>query len=261
MCEFKCDMVRLLRKGDIYNCDLGENGDIQDSGLLAKNRPCVIVSSNTMNTPRQYIYQIAPIRTEHILEGESIEYIVSERRKQGRIYVPIEMRPGDVRFIDITQMRPIHISRISSYQGSIINDDLMIKINAAIMELYYDRDELISSSSSTYNYSIETVEEDKIIEIPQPQPMLIEEVEETAEEIIEPVKAAEPKKKKKKGGRKPSFPMGFSKYYMLYKKGEITVPKLSEIFKMPLSTTYAKIKQYGELHPELDKKIKKETSK
>ena len=270
------DTARIINKFDIYVCDLGDFEDIGDSSLLGKKRPCVIVSSDDINNPNLGTYLIAPIRTEHNIEvsRETLENIVAERRKWGRIYVPIEMRRDDFRFIDITQIRPIHISKIKYYDSSIINSALKMKINASIMEACFSRDEFLSGNSKnrvayntcthrTYDGSEALISNSdgtvtcricgdtfkSNVQIKEIE-TAIEEKDETESQNIEKVGE---KSKKKKERRKSSFPMGFSKYYQLYTKGQVTVLELVEIFNIPRSTMYSKLKRFGELHPELNK--------
>ena len=167
--EYYSDVARIIKKFDIYICDLG---DSTDESLLNKSRPCVIVSNENNNCPKSASYLIAPIRTEHNIEftRETVEDVVNERRKVGRIYVPIEIAPDDFRFIDVTQARPIRSNKVNSYCNSIINEDLKKRINIALVEKYLSANEIneimdtIDSEDQIYpneieNYEVEGVEE------------------------------------------------------------------------------------------------------
>ena len=147
MCEeFNMDIGKVICKFDVYICDLGETvSEFADTGMLTKKRPCVIVSSDDLNNPRNGQYKIAPIRTEHYhseVNRENLEMIIAEKRKLGRIYVPIEMNKEDFRFIDLTQTRPISIRKIQHYVGTILNSELRRRINRDLLETSYTKDEL-----------------------------------------------------------------------------------------------------------------------
>lgn len=236
--EFESDTARLIHKFDIYFCDLG---DIGETNTLGKTRPCVIVSSDDINDPRSGQYMIAPMRTEHGVEAtaDNIEDIVAEKYKLGRIYVPVLMSPSDgYRFIDITQMRQIPSSSILNYKGSIINPNVRERINTSLMKLLFSKDEF------TITETVEDVEPVVYHELEDKST-----VEESSEIPVEAKEIEEPKKKKSK--RKSSFPMGFSKYFQLYQKGEMTIAQVAEKLNSPRTTVYYQIKRYAELHPEL----------
>ena len=155
--EYYSDTARIIKKFDIYTCDLGNQQ--ADDGLLSKSRPCVIVSNDDHICPKSSLYLIAPIRTEHNIDftRETIEDVVKERRETGRIYIPIEMSPNDFRFIDITQSRIIKSNKIDRYCSSIINEDLKKRINRALVEKYLSIDELTDVFNEKDEYQQEQV--------------------------------------------------------------------------------------------------------
>jgi hypothetical protein len=145
MCrEFNYDVSRYIRKFDIYVCDLGDIPADSSDLTLAKSRPCIILSSDDINSPISNAYMVAGIRTEHgisINNMNDAEYVVQEKRKLGRIYVPILMAEG-YKFIDITQTRMIPSNKVNKYIGSINNDETKNRINYSIMELFFSKAEL-----------------------------------------------------------------------------------------------------------------------
>ena len=277
--EFKSDTARLIHKFDVYFCDLGEIGD---NHTLGKTRPCVIVSSDDLNDPRSGQYMIAPIRTEHSTEvtEDNIEEIVAEKIKLGRLYIPILINPADgYRFIDITQLRQISSSDVLSYKGTIINDKVRERINMSLMKLLFSSEE-VNISTEEENTEVASIAnicthmangESTIVRdseiIPtcticgqkfHDYPVTVKEVSKGETGICEntflgfPVnikEVEEPKKRKTK--RKSSFPMGFSKYFQLYQKGDLTISQVAEKLGSPRTTVYYQIKRYAELHPEL----------
>lgn len=141
--EYKSDVYRRIQKFDIFYCDLGAIDDVA-SGTLGKERPCVIVSSDELSHPKAGQYIIAPIRTEHNLNvyKETLESIVTSKKKVGRVYVPIEMAPDDYRFIDITQIRQITIGKIKNYVSTIGNSELKNRINNELFNTLFSPGEL-----------------------------------------------------------------------------------------------------------------------
>ena len=137
--EYGSDTGRIIRKYDIYTCDLGK----PVNNNLGKNRPCVIIQSNKINNPKQNRYIVAPIRTEHQMEvsQDTLQTIVSAKRELGRVYIPIEMEPGKFSFIDMTRIESVQSTEVKSYRCSIINPDLKNKINNALRDLLFSDDE------------------------------------------------------------------------------------------------------------------------
>lgn len=247
--KYNCDLVRFIKKFDVYVCDLGEVDINNDDGTISKARPCVILSSDDSNHPKSTLYMIAPIRTERQIQftRETVETVVQERRKTGRIYVPINMDDSAIRFIDVTQIRPIHVSKITKYCGTLINSDLITRINTSIIEVFFSKEEFVIGDrhNKIEVKEIETFEGDTL-EI-EPLSEEVNQVEEPKqEEVQKPVKVDKRKKK-------TNFPVGFSKYYELYKQGKMTVTKMSKKFNVTNSTTYYYIKRYEELQTELSK--------
>lgn len=157
--QYNSDTARIISKFDIYFCDLGDF----DDGLLGKERPCVIIKNNDEISPKTGQYLIAPIRTEHQMEvnKDTLEDIVNEKRRVGRIYVPIEMQPGDYRFVDVSQMRTITSTKVMRYYSSIINRKVRNRINIAMAELQFSDEELayISHERFKTSDSVSIVEE------------------------------------------------------------------------------------------------------
>ena len=278
--QFNSDTARIINKFDIYVCDLGEIGE---SNTLGKSRPCVIISSNEYNSPKNGQYIIAPIRTEHQMEvsRDTLETIVKERRKLGRIYVPIEMAPDDFRFIDISQMRQISNTNVVKYSSTVINENIRKRINDSIFELIFSQQE-----ATEYCKTVEVVVEKKV-EVPVQDDKVS--VEETEEIIEEPVKKkvskqskavatlkgntdfyktktsvnnkteekVESSNKKQYKTAKKELPNGFSLYYRMYINKKITAKELAIKCNISLSTLYRMIKEFESTHPDLVGSMKK----
>lgn len=140
---FNSDIARVIRKFDIYVCDLGEVGTNGDN--IGKARPCVIVSSDDHNHPKNNMYVIAPIRTEHSVENitpEIAQEIVRDKEKLRRIYIPINMGNDGIRFIDITEQRKISSSQICRYLFSILNPKLKKQINLGLAKYLFKDEEI-----------------------------------------------------------------------------------------------------------------------
>ena len=119
MCEkreelYDCDLSGCVKKFDVCMCDLGEveEGDC----TLAKIRPCVILQSDDMNNRKTGTYIVAGIKTERKTDDiteEVAEEIVRDKRKVGRIYVPIKMSPL---WINLARVRRVKNRRLSQAQ-------------------------------------------------------------------------------------------------------------------------------------------------
>lgn len=156
--EFKSDVYRRINKFDIFYCDLGPIDDIAiNNNTLGKERPCVIVSSDELSHPKANQYIVVPIRTEHNLNvyKETLESIVKDRMKVGRVYVPIEMKADDYRFIDITQIRQVPMCKIKNYVGTIMNPELKKRINKALFKALFSPGELKLNKSEVQNNQTE----------------------------------------------------------------------------------------------------------
>lgn len=234
MC-FEQDIIRIVNKFDVYICDLGEITSEKGSSL-GKVRPCVIISSNDFNTPFSNQYIIAPMRSESNsgVTRENLQEFISERRKVGRVYIPVSYSNGDISFIDITQMRQIDSQKLQRYIGTIGNMELRRKINASVMEVLFSRDEFTNTYEST---EIETVEV-----------KTIEEIKEEEEE-----KPIEEKTKRKHTGGKPEkkLPNGFSLHYKMLKAGRTTYADLANKCGMSVATLRKRVKEFEADHPEL----------
>lgn len=272
--QFNSDTARIINKFDIYVCDLGE---IADNSLLGKSRPCVIISNDDYNSPKNGQYLIAPIRTEHQMEvsRENLDYITQERKKYGRIYVPIEMSPEDFRFIDITQLRQVSSSNVTRYVSTIINYKLRKRINDSLFEFLFSKEEAVDYKLNTVNVNelipTETVysevekqineditTEPKVIDIKEKQ------VSKLAAELQDEIEFKNPvdikieentdtKPKRKHTGGKPEkhLPMGFSLHYKKLKAKRITHAELAEKCGMSTCTLRKKIKEFEAEHPDL----------
>ena len=240
--DFVGDVGRMIRKFDIYVCDLG---DVIEGGLLGKCRPCVIVQSFNTNDPRSCKYIIAPIRTEHsvTVTRDNLDDIIRLKRSIGKIYVPIEMELDDFRFIDITEMRCIPHKQIQWLKGSIVNTELQSRINRAMLELLFFPEELgmkpqpeieipqvIEKVEVNYNDIIENDEDD------------IEEEYEKVEEFKEEEKS----RKLAKGytGNKTKLPTGFSVYYELHKQKKMTKVEIAK----KLNKSYGTVDRYFKIY-------------
>ena len=143
MCEYISDVLRDIKKCDIYTCDLG---DFPDLITLGKVRPCVIVQSDELNFPITNSFMIAPIRSEHSMEvtEENVKECVSMRRQSGRIYIPIQITKGRISFIDMTQTRQIDSSKIDKYVGKIVKEEIRSQINTELFKLFFSKEEISS---------------------------------------------------------------------------------------------------------------------
>ena len=161
--EYNSDTGRIIRKFDIYVCDLGE---MIENGPLAKKRPCVIVQANRMIDPKQGLFLVAPIRNEHnfgTVTREKVQEIVDYRRERGKIYVPVELFPNDFSFIDITEMKSVTSVNILSYKNSIINPAVQVKINNAMKEFLFDDGEF----DNLFPAEVIEVEAKEIVTVPE----------------------------------------------------------------------------------------------
>lgn len=224
MCEFKgktysSDVGRIINKYDIYYCNFGEFDEDDNSSIISKSRPAVIVSA--VNNPKSNTYHVAPIRTEHKYEvsKDTLDFIISERRKQGRIYVPIEMEPDKFYFIDITQLTIMPSGSVSSYKSSILNQTLKDKIDAGIMELLFGE------------------------KIPVSKTKVKEVVKKTPEES--PLKQAKVKGTKKATG-KDHYPDGFLELMQRYESNpkEMTQSEMADKLGIHHKTVCYYIKKY-----------------
>ena len=161
--EYHSDVARFINKYDIFICDLGEPIDANNS--IGKNRPCVIVQSDTINEPKQATYIVAPIRTEHSMKvsKDTLQEIVDERRKVGRLYIPIEVDPDTYSFIDMTRLESVSSSNIKSYKNSIINPELKKKIAETLFEIFLSDEPYynINPNNTVVNVSAKIKEEQK----------------------------------------------------------------------------------------------------
>ena len=134
--EINSDVGRIIKKYDIYYCNLGSIESNAD-GNLAKIRPCIIMSSDDINHVVADRYTVVPLRTEHSMvvdTAEKAEEIVKMRRESGRIYVPVKMQKesGCYGFADITQIRPVRTKDIYAYYRTITNPDVKIRLDKEI---------------------------------------------------------------------------------------------------------------------------------
>ena len=206
------------------------------------------------------------------VSAETLEHIVDVKKNVGRIYVPIEMRTNDFRFIDITQMRQIANDKIQSYVSTIINFNLRERINEEIFNLLFSEEEshlLVRHVESTFIPEEEpTYEEekhgffDKVSSNYEPEYTLedLEEDEESPEEdnsSIEELKTEEddsitkPKRKHTGGIPEKHLPNGFILHYKLLKQKRITMKQLAAKCDMSAPTLRRKIKEFEKMHPEL----------
>ena len=229
--NYDCDLTGCVRKFDVCMCDLCEieEGD----NTLGKVRPCVILKSDDINCAISSYYIVAGIKSENrpfeITEKDA-EDIVNEKRKVGRILVPIHTY-GEIKFIEISQIRMLPSNKVQRFIGHINNDELKNRINHALMELLFSKKELNICEDNNDEEEI-TIESEASI-------------------------AEEPKTKGKKPGRKSSFPTGMSKYFELYMRGELSVSEIAKKLNLKRNTVYYYINRYKELHPELVKKYNK----
>ena len=277
MCKYEglnlnSDIARVINKFDIYVCDLGELNEKSDRSVLAKTRPCVIVSSDEIINPKCGQYLVAPIRTEHILEvnKDNLEYIVNQKRELGRIYIPIEIAPNDFRFIDLTQIRIISSSKIHSYVGKILNSELILKINNQLVnmflsegekyEIFHKKKNKSPRHVSTFIEYYQKVNNDEITTKEASKQLGIE--EKTFIELLDEyenkisndkIKALNNQKigieiAKKRGvhmGRpKAEMPDNFPDVYKKWKSGFITAKKAIEETKLSSTTFYRIAKKY-----------------
>ena len=250
--EFGSDTGRVIRKYAVWVCDLGEPVD----NNLGKKRPCVIIQSNKLNNPKQCTYIVAPIRTEHTMKvsRETLQDIVDAKRKVGRIYVPIEMDPGNFRFIDMTRLQCVYSSNILIYKFDILNSEVKKKIADTMHEILFSDEEvpntvenetpkydlpdefngsLTDYISSLVNNTFSSIEAHKSEVIKQKQ-----------REGIDAAKKAG----KHLGRPKITVPDNFSEVYYKWIRGEITAKAAIEVLQMSNTSFYKVAKKYEEEH-------------
>lgn len=145
MCEYFSDVLRNIKKFDIYTCDFGEHPGLT---TLGKARPCVIVQSDDLNCPISKSFVVAPIRSEHAMDvndEKDAKECVDMRKGKGALYVPIKVNKRDkdmISFIDITQIRQVDSSKLDKYVGQIVKPELRMQINKMLMQLLFDVNEV-----------------------------------------------------------------------------------------------------------------------
>lgn len=246
MCDFydetstDMDVVRVIKKFDMYHCDLGDPTP-ERGNTLGKVRPCIIVSSDDINCIFSNQYVVVPMRTIHKnVTDDNISEFIQNERYVGRICIPIKM-DGVYRVLDINQIRQIPSTKVLKYCGSIIKPELRKNINAALMELLFARYEFTNSGTSAPKRITEEPEHIKA------EPVIVE---------AEAIKETKSSEKKHAGGRKLKFPQGFSLYYKAWAEGKMTAKEIADKTHVHYTTTYNHIRKYRELHPEIEVKIK-----
>lgn len=146
MCDYYSDVLRNIKKFDIYTCDFGDHPGLT---TLGKARPCVIVQSDDLNSPISKSFIVAPIRSEHsmdVIDENDAKDCVDMRKKCGRLYIPIKVSKKDkdmISFIDITQTRQVDASKLDRYIGQIVKPEIRMQINSMLMQLFFSKDECI----------------------------------------------------------------------------------------------------------------------
>lgn len=64
------------------------------------------------------------------------------KKEVGILYVPIEMAPNDIRFIDVTEIKKISYSKLVRYYSSIINPIVKDRINKTVLNFLFSSEEL-----------------------------------------------------------------------------------------------------------------------
>ena len=221
--EYGSDTGRIIRKYDIYICDLGEPVD----NNLGKKRPCVIIQSDKFNCPKQNRYIVAPIRSDNAIRAtkDNLRDIVEARREVGRLYVPIEMEPDKFSFIDITRIESVQSNNIKVYKCSIINPEVKKKISLALHELMFSDDEdIIFNNKEITNDEKEVLNENNnanalVTEIESSEP-----VNETTAQIEDKNtnEREEKQTNKKKSTNQICIPENFAEVYDKWLSGELT---------------------------------------
>lgn len=137
----KSDVRKIVeyKRGQIYICDLDE-GFTKDekehlfsqTGLIGKARPCMIYSNSEYNCSTRNTYMIIPIKTNHT-DLPSSQYI----KESYDLLVPIWMG-GIEKFLVINQARPINARRVSSYIGTVTNEELLDKVDKMMIRMECD---------------------------------------------------------------------------------------------------------------------------
>ena len=245
--EIRTDILRIVKKFDIYICDLGEITP-EKGNSLGKARPCVIIQSDDVNYPLINSYIIAPMTTKSGTEftEESVEEYIQDQRNLGRIFCPIRSYEN-ITLIDITQMRQIDAAKLIKYVGTIVNEELRTRINASLMEALFSRDEFLQNNNRNKT-KIEMTEE-QIQEAIEATKQF-----ESAGPVIHPeYQGPVIKPKRPHTGGKPEKPLpnGFTIHYRLLKQGRTTLKELAEKCGMSTSSLRKKIKEFEKEHPDL----------
>lgn len=247
------DVFKVINKFDIYQCNLGEPSQSRDNSLT-KTRPCVIVSSDDINCVFSNQFVVVPLRTVHRdVTDDNIQEYVNNERTLGRICIPVKMNDV-IRVMDLNQIRQVPSSRVYSYVGTILNKELRKTINARLMELLFSHDEFITNNNNIQKRNARMQNNLEEVEVDKPEEILSPKTEEPTES--ESVKEVELIVKKRGGGRKLKFATGFSLYYRAWAEGKMKPEEIAEKTKLHITTIYAHIKKYHELHPEVEVKIK-----
>lgn len=256
MCNFEnegynSDCGRIIKKFDIYICDLGELDENSKGKDLKKTRPCVIVSSDDYNNPKSDSYMIAPLRTEHkesIGTEEDINSLIDKKLKVGRIYIPLEVCPGDFRFIDITETRKVSSRDIIRYSSSILNENIKKKINISLMTYLFSDMEIKEMYNNFMENTIEEEEEpNQIVEEIYEEDLNEDLIEDSKEETINENNNEECKTDDIK------IPNGFSKIYDLVNNGRLTESEASDRMKMSQENFCCLVDKYKSMHNNQEK--------
>lgn len=240
--EYHSDTARVIKKFDVYVCDLGDTDD--SSVSLGKKRPCVIISSDDISNPKSNKYYIAPIRTEHNMKitKETLDEIVESKREVGRLYIPLEISPDEYKFIDMSDIRPVSSRDILSYKFTIINTQIRQKINETIIEYFLSKNEF---EEMIRNYILASKEELSIsiqhalgiVHIPNEERSFFDNI-------------PEGKQSKRKLTKKGEYPLGFEEYAELHLQGKMTMVEISE----KIGKSYTTVHKYMRLYKEQKQK-------
>lgn len=134
----KTDIKRIydFKKGDIYICNLDEDESKDGSyfsttGLIGKTRPCFLFSIKEYNDEFRNTYTIMPIKTNNT--GLSTEEYI---RTSHDIVTPIWI-DGVEKFIVVNQARPLCVRKVIRYLGTVVNPDVLIKVDELFLATHF----------------------------------------------------------------------------------------------------------------------------
>jgi transposase len=226
--EYFSDVFREINKFENWYIDPGEVTDEQM--ILKKKRLYTVVSSMKVNNPKSDRYWVAPIRNEHDYEvnANTLDFIVAEKAKVGRIYIPIEVKPGEFSFIDMSMTTCVASSQLKAYKNTIGNPVTREKIDRALYDIFL--------SGSNIVELIETKETIHKNEVKQS----------SVSQKLEHIEEDSTSTKKGHSRKKIPMPENFVEVYNDKKAGKYTNQQAADLLGLTFSTFCRMSKRYEE---------------